>query len=80
LRNATPALNEGRLEIADDICNRKLLAYYRVSGDKKLAVLLNMSASTVKNPLEHRDITISTHDNPETHRLQPFEGRVVNVG
>jgi oligo-1,6-glucosidase/alpha-glucosidase len=79
LRNATPALNEGYLEIVDNICNRKLLAYYRILGDQKLAVLLNMSGSTVKNPLEHGDIMISTHYGAEAHRLQPFEGRVVGV-
>jgi oligo-1,6-glucosidase/alpha-glucosidase len=77
LRNATPALNEGRLEIAEDICNGRLLAYYRIFGGERLAVLLNMSASTVKNPLEHGHIAISTHHGAEASRLQPFEGRVV---
>jgi oligo-1,6-glucosidase/alpha-glucosidase len=79
LRNTTPALNEGQLEIAHDICNRKVLAYYRMLGNKKLAVLLNMSGSTMKNPLEYEDIAISTHHGAEVHRLQPFEGRVVSV-
>ena len=78
-RNETPALNEGRLEIANDICNGKLLAYYRIFGDKRLAVLLNMSESTVKNPLKDGDMTLSTHPGAEIHRLQPFEGRIISL-
>jgi len=79
LRNTTPALNEGQMEIANDICNKKVLAYYRTFGNKRLAVLLNMSESAVKNPVGHNEIAISTHHGAETHRLQPFEGRVVRL-
>jgi hypothetical protein len=41
--------------------------------------LLNMSESAVKNPVGHDEIAISTHHGAETHRLQPFEGRVVRL-
>jgi glycosidase len=76
LRNDTPALHAGRLEIADEFCTRKILAYYRTAGSEKYLVLLNMSRYRVKTPLDN-NVLLSTHAQPETAQLQPFEGRVM---
>ncbi len=80
LRNETPALYQGSLEIAKDLCSRKILAYYRIADDKKYLVLLNMSKSKVKNPVIGGELIISTHTKSEQSILQPFEGRVIDVG
>lgn len=77
LRKETPALNMGSLEIAKDLCTRKILAYYRKADDKKYLVLLNMSKSKAKIPATNGTILISTHTTNEQKLLQPYEGRVV---
>ena len=76
LRNETPALNAGRLEIAHEFCTRKMLAYYRIAGDDKYLVLLNMSKYRLKVPLDN-NVLLSTHTQGEAAQLQPFEGRVM---
>ncbi|BCT67717.1 alpha-glucosidase [Nitrosospira sp. NRS527] len=77
LRNETPALHAGSLEIAHDLCNKKILAYDRVFGEKKYRVVLNMSRYAQKNPTNHPRMLLSTHLQGDAHQLQPFEGRVV---
>jgi glycosidase len=79
LRNEIPALHQGSLEIANDLCTRKILAYYRLADGKKYLVLLNMSKSKVKNPVANGTILISTHSTNEQSILSPFEGRVILV-
>lgn len=76
LRHETPALHAGNLEIAHDLCNKKILAYNRIFGGKKYSVVLNMSRYAQKNPVNHSRILLSTHLQSEAHQLQPFEGRV----
>jgi oligo-1,6-glucosidase/alpha-glucosidase len=76
LRNEIPALHQGSLEIAKDLCTRKILAYYRMAGGKKYLVLLNMSKSKIKNPVANGTMLISTHTANEQPVLQPYEGRV----
>jgi oligo-1,6-glucosidase/alpha-glucosidase len=76
LRNETPALHSGSLEIAHDLCNKNILAYNRIFGGKKYRVVLNMSRYAQKNPANHSGILLSTHLQSEAHQLQPFEGRV----
>jgi oligo-1,6-glucosidase/alpha-glucosidase len=80
LRKETPALYEGSLEIAHDLCNKKILAYYRISNDAKCLILLNMSGSRVRNPVNNVNVLLSTHLQSETHQLQPFEGRAIRLG
>ncbi len=80
LRKKTPALYEGSLEIARDLCNRKILAYYRVSNGAKYLILLNMSRSLVRNPVNNVNVLLSTHLQGEAHQLQPFEGRAIRLG
>ena len=80
LRNETPALRAGGLEIAHDLCDKEILVYYRISNGKKYMVLLNMSRSRVKNPVNNLEVLLSTHHQSEAHLLQPFEGRVVISG
>ena len=77
LRNETPALHSGSLEIAHDLCNKKILAYNRVFGGKKYRVVLNMSRCPQKNPTSPSRTLLSTHLQSDAHQLQPFEGRVV---
>jgi oligo-1,6-glucosidase/alpha-glucosidase len=80
LRNETPALHNGSLEIAHDLCNKKILAYYRIANGEKYMILLNMSRARVKNPVNNAEILLSTHPQGEVYQLQPFEGRVMISG
>ena len=77
LRNQTPAFNIGSLEIAEELCSKKIFAFYRISDGKKYLVLLNMSNSRMRNPVVNGEILFSTHNRMEEHQLQPFEGRVI---
>ncbi len=76
-RNQTPAWREGSMEIAQNLCSRKVLAYYRQAADKKYLVLLNMSNSRVKNISVAGDVIISTHPAINKTELMPYEGRVI---
>jgi glycosidase len=78
LRNETAALNAGRLEIAHNFCNRNMLAYYRIGRGEKYLVLLNMSKSRPKSPLDS-EVLLSTHAQGNETQLQPFEGRVMRA-
>ncbi|MEO7558925.1 MAG: DUF3459 domain-containing protein, partial [Nitrosospira sp.] len=80
LRNETPALHDGSLEIAHGLCDKRMLAYYRISNGEKYIVLLNMSRSRVKNPVNNVELLLSTHPQSEAHQLQPFEGRLMILG
>lgn len=77
LRNQTPALHQGSLEIAHDLCTKNMLAYHRISNGEKYTVMLNMSKSRVTNPVNNAEVLLSTHLQGEAHQLQPFEGRVM---
>ena len=82
LRKETPALHEGSLEIANDLCDRRLLAYCRVSDGEKYMVVLNMSGYRVKIPVSNQvnnEVLLSTHRQSEVHYLLPFEGRVIRI-
>ena len=79
LRNETPALHQGSLEIAHDLCTKKILAYYRIFNDEKYMVILNMSNSRVTNPADNVEVLLSTHLQSETCQLQPFEGRAMRL-
>jgi glycosidase len=76
LRNETATLHAGSLEIAHELCDKKILAYRRVLNGEKHMVLLNMSKHRVKIPL-NRKVMLSTHYQSDTHQLQPFEGQVI---
>jgi len=78
LRNQTPALQSGKLEIADKLCSKKVFAYYRTSGSKRFLVMLNISESRVKIPGLHGKLLLSTRlQNSVHHYLEPWEGRVL---
>ena len=79
LRKETPALHEGSLEIAHDLCNKKILAYYRVFGWRKIYGSAEYVRIRAKIPVNHVKILLSTHPQSEAHQLQPFEGRVIRL-
>lgn len=79
IRKDIPALNEGSLEIADDLSTKKILAYYRISGGEKYLVLLNMTKRKLINPAPNNEILISTCVKIDPQILQPFEGRVLKI-
>jgi len=79
LRNETPALHQGSLAIAHDLCTKKILAYYRVYNGEKYMVMLNMSKSQATNPVKNVEVLLSTHHQDKAHQLQPFEGRVMKL-
>lgn len=76
LRNTIPALQKGSLEIAEDLCTPKILAYYRILDDKKYLILLNISQHKLKSPLTNAEMILSTHLPTDKTILQPYEGRV----
>ncbi|HOU47346.1 MAG TPA: alpha-glucosidase, partial [Chitinophagales bacterium] len=49
-RNNTPAIKSGKLEIAEEYCSKKVLAFYRVLEEKYFIILLNMSDKKVTLP------------------------------
>lgn len=75
LRNETPTLHAGSLEIANEFCGKEILAYRRILNGERHMVLLNMSSRTVKSPISS-DGLFSTHPQSHAHQLQPFEGRI----
>lgn len=79
LRNATPALQNGKFKIAENLCGNKVLAYYRTMGSEKFLVLLNMSNSKVKNKASKGKCLISTHENFNNSTLLPYEGRLIKI-
>ncbi|MBA2659860.1 MAG: DUF3459 domain-containing protein [Nitrosospira sp.] len=80
LRNEIPALQQGSLEVAHDLCTQKILAYYRILHGEKYLIMLNMSKSQVKNSINNVEILLSTHSQDEVRQLHPFEGRVMKLG
>lgn len=79
LRKNTPALQEGSLEIADDLCNKKIFAYYRILDNKKYLILLNMSKSVVTPPAINGKLLLTTHPKNDNTWLKAYEGRVLLV-
>ncbi len=79
LRNQTPALQTGGFEIAEDLCSKKVLAYYRTLSEEKFLIVLNMSKSKVKNKAAGGKCLISTHGNSNDAILLPYEGKVMRV-
>lgn len=78
LRNKTAALQTGTLTIADEYCNKKVLAYYRELNNEKFLVLLNMTKK--KSPVQTSgERMLSTHPANESNVLLPYEGRIVKV-
>jgi hypothetical protein len=55
-----------------------MLAYYRIGRGEKYLVLLNMSKSRPKSPLDS-EVLLSTHAQGNETQLQPFEGRVMRA-
>lgn len=80
LRNETPALHQGRLEVAHDLCTKKMLAYYRIFHSEKYLMILNMSKLRIRNPVNNVEILLSTYSQGGVHQLHPFEGRVMKLG
>ncbi len=78
LRNQIPALQSGRLEIAEAFCNKKILAFYRTTSNEKYLVVLNMSKKQVEIPSLEGEIAFSTHANPP-YGMSPFEGRLIKI-
>jgi oligo-1,6-glucosidase/alpha-glucosidase len=78
LRNETPALQTGKLEIAEQYCSKHVLAFYRALGNERYLTLLNMSKKQVE--VNHKGVKVlSTVLQNENEVLQPFEGRVVKI-
>lgn len=79
LRNETESLKSGRLEIADVLCTKNIFAYYRISGNEKLLVTLNMSGSELTSAVTMGEVLLSTHKQSELGRMKAWEGRVVRI-
>ncbi len=79
LRNQTTTLKTGTLEVADEFCSKKVFAFYRISENEKLLVLLNMSAKEVSVPAMKGELLFSTHRQNDVQRLKAWEGRVLKV-
>lgn len=79
LRNESETLQQGGLEIANEICTKNIFAFYRVNDKEKLLILLNMSGNEVAVPAMEGKILFSTHEGSDTTRLRKWEGRVVKT-
>lgn len=78
LRSATPALRSGTMEIAKEYCNNQMLAYYRISGNYKYFIILNMSKHTVKPQLPKGKI-VFTLNASANGVLNAFGGVIIAV-
>ena len=83
LRNATAALNSGRVEGVAG--NGHVLRYERVDDGQRFAILLNFNQSHEEAPIAAGNIVASTHmdragDAVESRvSLRPFEGVVIKI-
>jgi oligo-1,6-glucosidase/alpha-glucosidase len=79
-RNNTPAIKSGKLEIAEEYCSKKVLAFYRVLEEKYFVILLNMSDKKVTLPEIKGINCLSTYSAiTEKNSLNPWEGRIVEM-
>ena len=79
-RNNTPAIKSGKLEIAEEYCSKKVLAFYRVLEEKYFIILLNMSDKKVTLPEIKGINCLSTYSAiTEKNSLNPWEGRIVEM-
>lgn len=76
LRNTTPALYSGTLEIAEEYCSNKTLAYYRISGNEKYLIVLNMSKQTIKLQLPNGVVQLQLNAS-ENGKLKAYGGVVI---
>ncbi|MCZ2393585.1 MAG: hypothetical protein LC105_07010, partial [Chitinophagales bacterium] len=79
LRNHTPALQSGSLEIAQEFCSKKVFAYYRTLGKNRYLVVLNMSKKSLDQFEIQGDMIVSTHVNSTIGAFFPYEGKVFLV-
>ncbi|MCO5247932.1 MAG: DUF3459 domain-containing protein [Chitinophagales bacterium] len=76
LRNHTPALQKGQLEIAESLCNQKVFAFYRILEGHKYLIVLNMSKSSIESPTINGEVILSTHLKTNRKSFQAYEGKV----
>ncbi|MDZ4843932.1 MAG: alpha-amylase family glycosyl hydrolase [Chitinophagales bacterium] len=78
LRNATPALQNGKLSVATAYCTKHVFAFYRREGEEKYLVALNFSKKKRAVAAAGEQI-LSTHARHRQAELLPFEGRVFKI-
>lgn len=79
LRNNSPALQEGSLEVDEELSKATVFAYYRVLGQEKYLVLMNFSRKPKKLNDLNGKLMLSTLATPLPQELGAFEGRVLRV-
>jgi oligo-1,6-glucosidase/alpha-glucosidase len=79
LRKDITALHSGSMEIVQELCTKKILAYNRIAENEKCLVLLNMSNSTEAIPFIKGKILVSTHKKNDLQKLMSYEGRVISI-
>ena len=77
-RNNNKALQIGSFEVATDLCNSHVLAYYRSYQNIKFLILLNMSKH-IQQITAHGSIVMSTHNISEKNTLYPYEGKLIKL-
>ena len=78
-RNTTNALQNGTLEVAEDLSNRKFFAYYRILGNDRFLVIMNFTPRVQSFKVNKGEKVFSTHPSNELLDLQPYEGRVYKL-
>jgi len=79
LRNASDVLRFGSLQIAENRCDRDVLAYYRTLGKETFLIFLNFSNREKPIIAPEAELLLSTIANPEKRTLRPLEGRVLRL-
>lgn len=79
LRNASEVLRFGSLQIAENRCDRDVLAYYRTLGKETFLILLNFSNREKPIIAPEAELLLSTAAHPEKRTLRPLEGRVLRL-
>ena len=63
LRKSIPAIHSGELKIAEEYCTSKIFAFYRIIGNEKYLVVLNMSKHIINQTLPRGELLLKLNSN-----------------
>lgn len=78
LRKSIPAIKSGKLLIAEEYCNSKIFAFYRILENEKYLVVLNMSNHFIKLDLPTGKILLKLNTECK-NELKAYGGMIIKV-
>lgn len=77
LRKTIPAIHSGELKIAEEYCTSNFFAFYRMLGNEKYLIVLNMSKHTLKPNLPKGETLLKLNSNKG--ELNEYGGLVIKL-